>query len=81
MSYGADAGGARAVEHLRTILGELHVADVRTMVPLSLAADFEGSTHFTPTATATTKVHHMLDELATWAAALRDVRRRRAETA
>lgn len=47
VSYGADAGGARAVQHLRVILGELHVADVRTMVPLSLSIDFTNFTDFT----------------------------------
>lgn len=29
VSYGADSGGTRAVEHLRAVMGELKVADVR----------------------------------------------------
>ena len=41
VSYGVDAGGARAVEHLRVVMGELRVADVRTQVALSLHNDFE----------------------------------------
>jgi len=74
VSYGADAGGARAVEHLRVILGELHIADVRTMVPLSLSQDFENFTNFTPTETAIKKADEMLEQLASWARALRTVR-------
>jgi NAD(P)H-dependent FMN reductase len=40
VSYGG-AGGARAVEHLRLVLAEVHVATVRAQVLLSLADDFE----------------------------------------
>jgi len=40
VSYGS-AGGARASEHLRGILGELQIADVRTHVLLSPFNDFE----------------------------------------
>src|SRR5262245_724712 len=40
VSYGS-AGGARAVEQLRLVMGELHVADVRAHVALSLFTDFE----------------------------------------
>ncbi len=74
VSYGADAGGARAIEHLRVILGELHVADVRTMVPLSLSVDFKNFTDFTPSETAERKADEMLAELASWGHALRNVR-------
>jgi NAD(P)H-dependent FMN reductase len=74
VSYGADAGGARAIEHLRVILGELRVADVRTMVPLSLVRDFENYTRFTPGQTAVTKADEMLAQLASWGRAMRTVR-------
>ena len=47
VSYGS-LGGARAAEHLRTILGELQVADVRGHVALSMTQDFEGWTTFQP---------------------------------
>ena len=50
VSYGADAGGARAVEHLRLVMGELRVADVRTHVALSLFDDFEEYTTPAPRA-------------------------------
>jgi len=74
VSYGADAGGARAVEHLRVVLGELHIADVRTMVPLSLTQDFENFSNFTPTEAAVKKADEMLEQLAAWARALRTAR-------
>ena len=47
MSYGS-AGGARAVEHLRLVMAEMQVADVRAQVMLSLATDFENYTVFKP---------------------------------
>ena len=51
VSYGS-TGGARAAEHLRGILGELAVADVRTHPTLSLFTDFENfrfqTTRFAP---------------------------------
>jgi NAD(P)H-dependent FMN reductase len=75
VSYGADAGGARAIEHLRAVLGELRVADVRTMVPLSLAHDFEDYTRFAPREMAVAKADEMLAQLATWGHAMRAVRR------
>jgi NAD(P)H-dependent FMN reductase len=39
VSYGG-AGGVRAVENLRLVMGELKVADVRAQVALSLFTDF-----------------------------------------
>ena len=47
MSYGA-VGGARAVEHLRLVAGELQIADVRQQVALSLLTDFENFSVFKP---------------------------------
>lgn len=47
VSYGS-VGGARASEHLRGILGELLVADVRVHPELSLFTDFENGTTFKP---------------------------------
>ena len=78
VSYGADAGGARAIEHLRVVMGELRVASVRTMVPLSLYHDFENFTRFTPSETAMGKADEMLAQLASWGRALRTVREERA---
>ncbi|HEX4214990.1 MAG TPA: NAD(P)H-dependent oxidoreductase [Candidatus Dormibacteraeota bacterium] len=78
VSYGADAGGARAIEHLRVVLGELRVAGVRTVVPLSLAHDFEDFTRFTPGSRSVAKADEMLTQLASWGRAMRAVRREQA---
>lgn len=74
VSYGAASSGARAVEHLRLMVGELQMADVRAQVAISLANDFEGWTtmkdiphHEAPLAT-------LLDQLTSWSSALRAVR-------
>ena len=47
VSYGG-VGGARAVEHLRLIVAELQMADVRAQVTLSLHTDFENFSVFKP---------------------------------
>src|ERR1700745_139097 len=47
VSYGG-AGGARAVENLRLVMGELQVADVKAQVGLSLFTDFENFSVFKP---------------------------------
>ena len=78
VGYGA-AGGTRAVEHLRLVLGELKVADVRAQVALSLFTDFEQFTHFKPSPHQEGSVNAMLDDLLPWAEALRDLRQRRAK--
>ncbi len=47
VSYGG-VGGARAVEHLRLVAGELQMADVRQQVALSLMTEFENFSVFKP---------------------------------
>src|ERR1700712_5755287 len=49
VSYGG-SGGTRAVEHLRLIVGELQIADVRAQVAFSLMTDFENYSVFRPAA-------------------------------
>ena len=73
VSYGS-AGGARAVEHLRLIMAELQVATVRAQVMLSLATDFENYSTFKPAARHDNEVTAMLDQLVSWASALKTVR-------
>lgn len=73
VSYGA-AGGTRAAEHLRLILGELQVADVRQQVSFSLMTDFENYTAFKPAAYHAGMLATQLDQLVPWAGALRAVR-------
>jgi NAD(P)H-dependent FMN reductase len=80
VSYGA-AGGTRAAEHLRLILGEVQIADVRQQVALSLIHDFEGFTTLRPTDMQTAQVGVMVDQLVAWAGALRSVREEKAALA
>jgi len=73
VSYGS-TGGARAAEHLRGILGELKVADVRTHPTFSLFTDFENGSVFKPAELHLTNVNAMLDEVVSWSGALKTVR-------
>lgn len=74
VGYGS-AGGARAVEHLRLVMGELMVADVRAQVMLSLFTDFENFTTFKPAPHHEKSVTTMLDQVISWGTALRNVRK------
>ena len=73
VSYGT-TGGARAAEHLRGILGELKVADVRTHPTLSLFTDFENGSVFKPQDLHQTNMTAMLDEVIAWSGALKTLR-------
>ncbi|HEY7433065.1 MAG TPA: NAD(P)H-dependent oxidoreductase [Streptosporangiaceae bacterium] len=78
VSYGFN-GGIRAVEHLRLALAELKVACVRSQVALSLRGDFEfsGVTEpgvCTPAGHHEQILHRLLDEVISWAAALKPLR-------
>lgn len=75
VSYGGAAGGTRAVEHLRLIMGELMVADVRPQVSLSLLTDFEKYTIFRPTSDHEKQLEVMLDHVVAWSRALMSVRK------
>lgn len=68
------AGGARSVEHLRGIMGELQIADVRTQVMLSLFTDFKDFSTFTPHPRHEPEVTAMLDQLVAWSGALKTLR-------
>lgn len=73
VSYGA-AGGLRAAEHLRLVLGEVQVADVRQQVAFSLTTDFESYSVLAPTGPQEAQLATLLDQLVSWAGALRAVR-------
>jgi NAD(P)H-dependent FMN reductase len=73
VSYGS-ANGARAVEHLRLVMGELQVADVRAQVLLSLYTDFENFTVFKPNAMHETNLVTMLDQVVAWGGAMKTLR-------
>ena len=73
VSYGS-AGGVRAVEHLRLVVGELQIADVRQQVQFSLFHDFENFSTFVPGPQHAANAAVMLDQVVAWADALATVR-------
>src|SRR5438477_12035755 len=73
VSYGA-AGGARAVEQLRLVMAEVHVATVRSQVLLSMVSDFENFTTFKPSSHHEKSMGTMLDQVVAWGAALKQLR-------
>ncbi len=73
VSYGS-AGGTRAAEHLKAVLGELMVADVRVQVLLSLFTDFEDFTVFKPQVIHEDNLKTLFDQLLSWAGALKTIR-------
>jgi NAD(P)H-dependent FMN reductase len=73
VSYGS-AYGARAVEQLRLVMGELQVADVRAQVLLSLYTDFENYSIFKPNPMHEANLTTMLDQLAAWGEAMKTLR-------
>jgi NAD(P)H-dependent FMN reductase len=75
VSYGS-VGGARAVEHLRLVAGELKMADVRSQVALSLFHDFEGFSKLVPDDRQVAALTTTLDEVVAWSKALAPLRER-----
>lgn len=73
VSYGS-VGGARAAEHVRLVLGELQVADVRTQVLFSGFTDFENWSVFKPSDLHKKNLGVMLDQLLAWSKALKTLR-------
>jgi NAD(P)H-dependent FMN reductase len=73
VGYGG-AGGVRAVENLRLVMGEIKVADVRAQVALSMFTDFENFTTFKPHEKHDKTLHLMADEVIAWGGALKTVR-------
>lgn len=73
VGYGS-AGGSRAVEALRLIMGELQIADVRAQVLLYLARDFENYQTFKPTDEHAQALDKMLEQVVAWGTALKTLR-------
>ncbi|WP_339146805.1 MULTISPECIES: NADPH-dependent FMN reductase [unclassified Sutcliffiella] len=73
VSYGS-TGGARAAEHLRGILAEQKVADVRTHPTLSLFTDFVNGVEFKPQDLHLNNLNTMLEEVVAWSGALKTLR-------
>ncbi len=73
VSYGS-AGGSRAVEHLRQIVGELQMADVRAQVMLNLFTDFVNMSEFKPDPRHEGEVTELLNQAIAWSNALKTLR-------
>ena len=73
VSYGS-VGGTRAVEHLRLVMAELQVADVRAQVALSLYTDFKDFSQFMPDPMHTEALGRVLDQVVAWSNAMATVR-------
>jgi|SRR5688572_17189260 len=73
VSYGS-AGGARAVEHLRLVMAELQIADVRSQVMFSLFTDFENMSTFKPDPRHEKTFAALLDQVIAWSGALKTLR-------
>jgi NAD(P)H-dependent FMN reductase len=76
VSYGS-AGGVRSVEHLRLVMAELQIADVRAQVTLSLFTDFENFTKFKPASYHEKSFNDMLGQVIAWGRALKVLRTRK----
>ena len=73
VSYGI-SGGQRAVEHLRLVMAELQIADVRAQVSLGLRTDFTNFRDFIPQAHQEEALREVLDQVEAWSAALNSLR-------
>ncbi|MGW3729978.1 NADPH-dependent FMN reductase [Streptomyces sp. F001] len=73
VSYGG-VGGARAVEHLRLVVGELQMADVRQQVALSLRTEFEDFSILKPSEYSVQALDTLLDQVVAWSQALAPLR-------
>ncbi|WP_350347925.1 NAD(P)H-dependent oxidoreductase [Agromyces sp. G08B096] len=83
VSYGVN-GGVRAVEQLRQVAAELHLAVVRSQVVLNTYTDFDyrgvdlgdptATGVFAPDARHADDLARVVDEVATWSRALRPIR-------
>lgn len=73
VSYGF-AGGARAAEHLRTILGALGVADVQQHVLFNLNSEMSQTEGFKPANYQVGLLNKLFDQVESWANALKSTR-------
>jgi NAD(P)H-dependent FMN reductase len=73
VGYG-NAGGARAIEHLRAVSSELQLAHVRQTLMFSLMTDFENFSVFTPAAHHDAAAVTLFTQLESWAGALKAIR-------
>lgn len=73
VAYG-NMGGARAVEQLRMVCGELQMATVRNQLGFILRTDFENYTTLKPQPYHTKALHALMDQVVAWSGALKTMR-------
>ncbi len=75
IGYGLN-GGIRAVEHLRLVLAELHVAGVRDQITLNYFTEFGANGEVLPAEHQEPILHRMLDQVLAWGGALATLRQK-----
>jgi NAD(P)H-dependent FMN reductase len=73
VSYGG-LGGARAIEHLRTVASVPRIAHVRQQLTFSLDNDFENMSIFKPSSAHVAAAEALFDQLESWAGAMWTIR-------
>lgn len=77
VGYGS-AGGTRAVENLRLVMGDIHIADVRNQVALNIFQDWEEHKTFKPLPNHEPTLLTMLDQVVAWGEAFKGMREAKA---
>jgi NAD(P)H-dependent FMN reductase len=75
VSYGS-LGGARAIEHLRAVCSEVHIAHVRQQLSFSMFTDFENFSVFSPATIHDAGAETLFRELESWTTAMKSIRSR-----
>jgi NAD(P)H-dependent FMN reductase len=78
VGYGFTANGARAAAVLRSMFGELQLADVRQQLLLSIPVDFENYSTFAPGEHHIATLGTQLEQLESWGRAMQTVRAEKA---
>lgn len=73
VSYGLD-GGVRAAEQVRSIAGELRMADVRTHPTINLFSEFKDN-KFVPLGFNIKRIHTLFEDVTQWSEALSSLRK------
>lgn len=80
VSYGADAGGIRATEHLRQVVAWLDMHDLSSFVSIpNYWTQLNENGSFTPNDHQSEKLEHVFENLAFWSEALVEPRKKLAE--
>ncbi len=80
VGYGS-AGGTRAIEHLRGIMAEIQIADVRASAAFSLFTDFEKFSVFKPGPQHGNAITTLFDQVIAWGGAMKTLREKSTQQA